>query len=147
MTSHSVHVGMSGQTGKAGPIVPGDLFARHQTITGLRALADFLETNPAVPVSEYGHDLIITVRNMDDASAAARVDQLAALLGVDVDDDTRRGGHYTATRTFGRITYSVVHIPEQRHREYRARDSYRNNIVPDTHQDDDQNASDNGRAA
>jgi hypothetical protein len=123
-------------TGQTAPLVPGDLFARHQTITGLRALADFLEANPAVPVNEYGHDLIISVRNMDDASAAARVDQLAALLGVDVDDDTRHGGHYTATRSFGRITYSVVHIPEQRHREYHARDSYHDNITLDTNQDD-----------
>ncbi|MER7548190.1 hypothetical protein ABTW95_34810 [Spirillospora sp. NPDC127506] len=135
MTTHTTHTGMSGQTGMTGPIVPGDLFARHQTITGLRALADFLEANPAVPVNEYGHDLIISVRNMDDASAAARVDQLAALLGVDVDDDTRHGGHYTATRTFGRISYSVVHIPEQRHREHHARDSYRDNITLDTDQD------------
>ncbi|MFE9107592.1 hypothetical protein [Actinomadura geliboluensis] len=144
MTGHTHPTDPTGQTA---PIVPGDLFARHQTIAGLRALADFLEANPAVPVNEYGHDLMISVRNMDDASAAARVDQLAALLGVEVDDDTRRGGHYTATRAFGRISYSVVHIPQQRHREYRARDSYRNNIVPDLHQDDDQDTSDNGRAA
>lgn len=36
--------------------VPGDLFARTQTVAGLRALADFLEANPAVPVREFGAD-------------------------------------------------------------------------------------------
>jgi hypothetical protein len=121
-------------TGQTAPIVPGDLFARHQTITGLRALADFLEANPAVPVNEYGHDLIVSVRADDDTSAAARVDQLAALLGVDVDDDTRHGGHYTATRTFGRISYRIVHIPQHRRDQYRAQDSYRDNITLDTDQ-------------
>jgi hypothetical protein len=132
-------------TGQTAPLVPGDLFARHQAITGLRALADFLEANPAVPVNEYGHDLIVSVRAADDAAAAALVDKAAALLGVDVDDDTRHGGHYTATRSFGRISYRIVHIPQHRRDQYRAQDSYRDNItLDDTHQDGDQ---DTGRAA
>ncbi len=107
MTTHT------NPTGQTAPVVPGDLFARHQTITGLRALADFLEANPAVPVEEYGYDLTFSVRNMDDASAVALVDRTAALLGVDAADDTHRGGHYIATRSFGRVTYRMVHIPER----------------------------------
>ncbi|MFI0486790.1 hypothetical protein [Actinomadura sp. 9N215] len=131
-------------TGQTAPIVPGDLFARHQTITGLRALADFLEANPGVPVNEYGHDFHFSARTSDDASAVALVDRTAALLGVDVTDDRDRGRHYIATRTFGRITYRIVHIPERQMHEYDARDSYRTNVVVDTGQDDGENT---GRAA
>ncbi|WP_165958767.1 hypothetical protein [Actinomadura sp. KC345] len=136
------------ETTPAAPVVPGDLFARHQTITGLRALADFLEANPGVPVNEYGHDLLISARAAADASAAALVDQTAALLGVDVADDLDRGGHYTATRTFGRISYRIVHIPDYRRREHLARDSYQHNIRLDTNQDTNQDGDQgSGRAA
>ncbi|TDD73482.1 hypothetical protein E1293_31240 [Actinomadura darangshiensis] len=131
-------------TGQTAPPVPGDLFSRSQIIIGLRALAVFLEANPDVPVEEYGHHLTVSVRTGDDPSAVALVDATAALLGVDVTDDTHRGGHYLATRTFGRVSYRIVHIPQQRHEEYRARDSYRDNITLDHDQDDDQDA---GRVA
>ncbi|MFI0370401.1 hypothetical protein ACH35V_21240 [Actinomadura sp. 1N219] len=131
-------------TGQTSPVVPGDLFARHQTITGLRALADFLEANPAVPVDEYGEHYHVFTRTEDDASAVALVDQTAALLGAEVTDRRSRGGHYLAEKTFGRITYAIVHIPERQKRESLARDSYRHNIVLDT----EQNSSDDaGRAA
>ena len=122
-------------TGRTSPIVPGDLFARHQTITGLRALADFLEANPGVPVNTYGETFHVPIRAADDASAAALVDHTAALLGVDAEHDTRRGGHYLATRTFGRISYTVFHIPEQQRAAYLARDSYRDNITLGTDPD------------
>lgn len=122
-------------TGQTAPLVPGDLFARHQTITGLRALADFLEANPAVPVNEYGATFHVPIQAADDASAAALVDNTAELLGVNAEHDTRRGGHYIATRTFGRITYTVFHIPEQERAASLARDSYRTNITLDTDQD------------
>jgi hypothetical protein len=134
----------TGRTAAAAPVVPGDLFSRHQIILGPRALAVFLEANPDVPVNEHGHDLTVSVRASDDTSAVALVDQTAALLGVDVTDDTARGGHYLATRTFGRISYRIVHIPQQRHEEYRARDSYRDNITLDTDRDGSQSG---GRAA
>jgi hypothetical protein len=100
-------------TVRPNPIVPADLFARHQTITGLRALADFLEANPAVPVCEYGQDYSLHVRTETDASAVTEVDRIAALLGSPVRDDTGRGGHYSVVKTFGRITYRAVHIPSR----------------------------------
>jgi hypothetical protein len=109
------------------PIVPGDLFARHQTITGLRQLADFLEANPAVPVHEYGREYTIYTRGSD-KSGRAQVDRIAALLGVTPDDETNRGGHYTATKTFGRISYRVIHIPAQARQAHHARASYETNI-------------------
>lgn len=153
MTTHTHRTDATGQTL---PIVPGDLFARHQTITGLRALADFLEANPAVPVKEYGAHYTVNTPVGDDAAAAAMVDQVAALLGAEVTDDRPRGGHYTASKTFGRITYQIVHIPARQMDEYYAHLSYRHNIrLDDTDQDGDQDCdqdgdqggADSGRAA
>ncbi|NEA28325.1 hypothetical protein [Actinomadura bangladeshensis] len=134
-------------TGQTAPLVPGDLFARHQTIAGLRALADFLEANPGVPVDEYGERYHVFTRDSD-ASSVALVDQTAELLGVEVTDDRPTGGHYTATKRFGRITYAIVHIPERNQRQALARDSYCRNIVLDTDHDQDENGGeDAGRAA
>ena len=113
------------------PIVPGDLFARTQTINGLRALADFLETNPAVPVHEYGRDYTVHARAETDEAARAEVDRIAALLGEDVEDETGRGGHYTVSKTFGRITYTAVHIPARCRAEHAALMSYAPAFHPD----------------
>jgi hypothetical protein len=93
------------------PIVPSDLFARAQTITGLRALADFLEANPAIPVREYGGEYTVFARADTDAAERAEIDTIAAALGEAVADETGRGGHYRVCKTFGRITYTAVHVP------------------------------------
>jgi hypothetical protein len=93
------------------PVVPGDLFARAQTIAGLRALADFLEDNPSIPVRELGAEYTFFARREDDATERTEVDNIAAALGEIVTDDTEDGGHYSVSKTFGRITYTAVHIP------------------------------------
>lgn len=129
------------------PIVPGDLFARHQVITGLRALADFLEANPAVPVPEYGETFDVFPRDCDDDCSAALVDHVAALLGVETDDARPHGGHYTATRSFGRMTYRIIHVPDRSRRRHEAHMSYHHNIRLDTDQDHDQNTGGKGRVA
>ena len=137
MTTHTTppnHTGRTrhaGQTGQVLPVRLGDLFDRHEIILGLRALAAFLEANPGVPVSRHGFDLLVSIRADNDTEAAAVVDQAAALMGVKVTDDTHRGGHYTATRFFGSVSYTVFHIPEHIRRHEDARDSYRTNIRPD----------------
>ena len=113
------------------PLVPGDLFARHQIITGLRSLADFLEANPAVPVNKYGIDVLHSVREHDDTASAAEVDRIAALLGNDVQDERHQRGHYKVTRTFGRVTYRAYYVPSEEMRRYRAWCSYVNAVTPD----------------
>jgi hypothetical protein len=108
----------------AQPTIPGDLFARTQTVAGLRALADFLENNPAVPVRELGSEYTVFARAETDAAERAEIDRIAAALDATVDDDTARGGHYTVFRTFGRITYSAVHVPAHRQAAHEALMSY-----------------------
>ncbi|WP_021591234.1 hypothetical protein [Actinomadura welshii] len=135
-------------TGLTSQVVPGDLFARHQTITGLRALADFLEANPGVPVKEFGAHYTVTTRSGDDAAAAALVDQVAPLLGAEITDDRPHGGHYIASKTFGRIVYQIIHIPDRRMEEYHAHLSYSTNIrLDDTDQDDQDSDQGTGQAA
>ena len=86
------------------PGFPGDLFARAQTIAGLRALADFLEDNPSVPVRELGEDYTVFARREDDAAERTEIDNIGAALGETVTDDTTDGGDYTVSKTFGRIS-------------------------------------------
>jgi hypothetical protein len=111
--------------------VPADLIARAQIIAGLRQLADYLDANPGVPVNEYGWDLNIYTVHGGDAAQRAEIDQVAAVLGVAVQDETGSGGHYSAERTFGRITYRCVHISERRRAEHRAFVSYAGAVTPD----------------
>jgi hypothetical protein len=114
-------------------VIPGDLFARHQTISGLRALADFLESNPAVPVPAYGWDLNLYMRDHgDDRCHRAEVGRIAALLHAAPVDDTADGGHLVVSKTFGRISYRAVHVPARQMDEHYAHMSYRNNITLDT---------------
>jgi hypothetical protein len=108
----------------AQPIVPGDLFARTQTIAGLRKLADFLEANSAVPVREYGCDYMVFARAETEEAERAEVDRIAAALGETVTDETSSGGHYRVSKTFGRITYTAVHVPARRKAAHDALMSY-----------------------
>jgi hypothetical protein len=112
------------------PIRPTDLLIRHDTIAGLRALADFLEANPAVPVRPFGDDYSVFTTRTDDTAERAAIDHLAELLGVIPQDDTDGGGHYTAIRHFGPIAYRAVHIPEAARRGHEAVFSYAANLDP-----------------
>ncbi|GAA3952673.1 hypothetical protein GCM10023085_38970 [Actinomadura viridis] len=114
----------------------GDPSVRRETIAGLRALADFLEANPSVPVNEIGQVFMFFTRDCDDAAAVALVDHVAELLDADVHDTRSRGGHYTASRSFGPISYRIVHIPARAAAEHAARHSYRDNVIPDTPTDE-----------
>lgn len=112
-------------TAQPDPIVPGDLFARQQTITGLRQLADFLEGNPAVPVEEYGRQYHVFIdERHGDAAARAEIGRIANLLNATPVDNTANGGHLTVFKTFGRITYKAVYIPARAMALHSARASY-----------------------
>jgi hypothetical protein len=105
--------------------------ARHQIITGLRQLADYLHAHPDLPVSEHGWDLSDYTLRVSDDQGRADVDRIAAILGVTPADDTRGGGHYTAAKAFGPITYRYVHVPARRRAIHDAWSSYADSITPD----------------
>jgi hypothetical protein len=112
-------------------LIPGDLTTRTKVITGLRQLADYLDTHPDLPVARYGWDCHVYTDQTSDTDARAEVDTIAAVLGVNVDDRTSQRGHYTAARTFGLVTYEAVHVPAQRMADHNALMSYSGCVQPD----------------
>ncbi|MBX6767197.1 MAG: hypothetical protein IRY90_08600 [Actinomadura rubrobrunea] len=125
---------MTNQTDSTSPAAAPSV--RRQIIDGLRALADLLETDPALPVND-AQMVVFPPPGTSDAAAVAMVDQVAERLGVTVSDDRPWGGHYDACKHFGGgwVTYSFVHIPARVAAEHRARDSYHDNIIVTDHND------------
>jgi hypothetical protein len=107
-----------------------DPIARSNFITGLRQLADYLDTHPDVPVPPYG-DRIDVHADSTDNGGKAQVDAMAEKLGTPVQDDTAEGGHYRTVREFGSIAYVVVAIPDVSYARYLAHNSYRDCVDPD----------------
>jgi hypothetical protein len=79
-------------------------------IGGLRALADYLRSNPEVPAPIYS-----TVHTFPPdgnwTGMRAEIDAIAAPLGVIA--HLTGGGHYVATRSFGPVEYRAVAIPRR----------------------------------
>jgi hypothetical protein len=113
------------------PLIPADLLARTQIINGLRQLADYLQDHPGVPINEYGWDLHAFAITDNDLAGRADVDKIASALGVQARDDTADGGHYTASKTFGRITYEFIHVTARRRAAHQALMSYAGAITTD----------------
>ncbi len=83
---------------------------RAALIGGLRALADYLESNPEVPTPIYS-----TVHTFPPDGEwtvmRAEIDAIAAPLGVIA--YRTAGGHYVAARSFGPVEYRAVAIPRR----------------------------------
>ena len=83
---------------------------RARLIAGLRALADFLEERQEVPAPQWV-DVMVFPPKVSDDEKKREIDQIAALIGSTVDDQTARNLHYTTTRFFGPVRYDAVAIP------------------------------------
>jgi hypothetical protein len=106
-------------------VKPGNADDRAAFVAGLRALAAFLEANPAVPVPESYHREDITffpAGDTDDERQAA-VDLIASAMGVPAADPDGHG-HYRAERLFGPIAYRALTISTAARTRADARDSY-----------------------
>ncbi|MEO3892375.1 hypothetical protein [Nonomuraea sp. B5E05] len=103
----------------------------HRTalINGLLDLAAFLETHPDLPVPPN-----VTVhhfpRQTNDDDQRAEIDQLAALLGTDINHEDASRDHYATSRMFGPIEYRAVAILATARARYDAETSYRGCIQP-----------------
>jgi hypothetical protein len=86
---------------------------RAALIEGLRALADYLESNPEVPAPSYT-DVYTFPPDGDCAEMRAEIDAIAARLGVKA-DETAGGSHYNAARSFGPIEYRAIAICKHHH--------------------------------
>jgi hypothetical protein len=82
--------------------------ARTDMVAGLRALADFLEANPAVPIPRYGHAFGVTTSGSDEQKRS-QVKFASLAIGEEVTDDTQ-AGHYWTQRWFGSVSYRIVAV-------------------------------------
>jgi hypothetical protein len=87
---------------------------RAALIAGLRALADYLESNPEVPAPIYAQ-VFTFPPDGDWWSIRAQIDATAARLGVIAYGSA--GGHYLAVRSFGPVEYRAVAIPRRHDNE------------------------------
>jgi hypothetical protein len=102
---------------------------RRDLITGLRALAHFLEDSPQIP-APYSVDVLVFPPDAPDEDGRAEIDRIAVLTGARIDDRTAEYGHYTASRVFGPVEYRAVFIPPRTRAYYEARGSYSGSIIP-----------------
>ncbi len=112
-----------------------DPLRRPDLISGLRALADLLESCPEIP-APYAIDVLVFPPDGSDEDICAEIDRIAALLGTEINDRTAGYGHYTASRTFGRVQYRAVAIPSRTRAYYDAQNSYAGNVIPGTREED-----------
>ena len=103
---------------------------RQAFITGLRDLADYLASHPAVPVPQYGTEILLSTDSTDEGGCA-QVDHFARQLGVTPEDDIDRSGHYGAARSFGPIGYRITAISDHAMARYHAETSYIGCVTPD----------------
>src|ERR1700727_328634 len=87
---------------------------RSAFISGLRALADYLESNQEVPAPSYS-PVYTFPADGDWPVMCAEIDAVAAPLGVTA--SRTPGGHYVAVRAFGPIEYRAVAIPSRSNSE------------------------------
>lgn len=82
---------------------------------GLRALADYLESNPEVPAPIYT-DCYIFPPDGTCAETRVEIDMIAARLGATA-RPAAAGQHYTVTRSFGPVEYRAVAICKGHHHD------------------------------
>jgi hypothetical protein len=109
--------------------VTTDPAARQALITGLRDLADYLDTHPAVPVPAYGTEIYLNAASTDDGGCA-QVDWFARQLGVPVPASISYSGHYEAARRFGPVGYRMVAISDDAMARHYALSSYSGAVTP-----------------
>jgi hypothetical protein len=91
-----------------------DTTGRQAFIDGLRALADFLESNRGVPTPKYTTEVLVFPPFASDDDKRREIDLIASRIGSGT--ETSRGGHYMASRRFGPVEYRAVAIPADRTR-------------------------------
>jgi hypothetical protein len=108
---------------------------RHDLISGLRALADFLEDNPEIP-APFGADFLVFPSRVSDGDGRVEIDRIAAMIGSPVVDRTARNEHYVTSRRFGAVEYRAVFIPSRVRAYHDAQASYSGRIITGTSEEE-----------
>ena len=102
---------------------------RQAFIAGLRDLACYLASHPAVPVPRHGTEILLSADSTDDGGCA-QVDHFARQLGVTPYDDLADTGHYGAVRSFGPVGYRMSAISDHAMARHRAEMTYSGCVTP-----------------
>ncbi|TQS19878.1 hypothetical protein [Microbispora sp. KK1-11] len=105
---------------------------RTATIAGLRALADFLDANPDVPVPRTSIRITYFPQRTDDALMRAEIDRIAGLLGAAINPGGLLYSHYSTSLGFGPVHYEAIAVLADARARYEAVTSYEDCIIPDT---------------
>jgi hypothetical protein len=114
-----------------------DPAVREAFIDGLRALADFLAANPALPVSTYPVEIKVQPYGTHgtDEEKAREIDAFAAAAGVEVLDERDSTGYYSgrysAALGFGPVRYETFTYTAAAMAESAAQRSYEGNVQVD----------------
>ena len=87
---------------------------RAAVISGLRGLADYLDSTPQMPAPTYPV-IYMFPSSGEWTEMRGEIDAAAALLGVTA--TVTNGGHYVAIRSFGPVEFRAVAIPPRSHSE------------------------------
>jgi hypothetical protein len=109
-----------------------DTETRDAFITGLFALAVYLEAHPEVPVPRHGTDILVGVRHIEDGGTTD-IQSAAAALDAPVDTDPGRNGRggWETRRTFGPVDYKIFSLTKASMARHRAEASYWGCVTPD----------------
>jgi hypothetical protein len=102
---------------------------RADFIAGLCNLADFLASNPTVPVPRFGTSILVSAQWADDKRGF--VDEFATLTGVEIDDRWDADGHYSARAAFGPVEYEAYAVSKPAMDAHDALWSYRDCVQPE----------------
>ena len=92
---------------------------RDELIGDLRALADLLASDEAIPFDSYTTHIQHHVSADDDETGVHRLHEIAAVLDVEPSViDTYGGHHHCVSKAIGGITYEAVYIEQQVMVEY-----------------------------
>ncbi len=104
---------------------------RRDLIHRLRMLADLLESCPEIP-APYATDVLVFPPDGPDEDICAEIDRIAVLIGTESHDQIAKYGHYTATRSFGRVQYRALAILSRTRASHDACASHSGSVIPDT---------------
>ncbi|MGW4644515.1 hypothetical protein ACWEN6_38765 [Sphaerisporangium sp. NPDC004334] len=100
-------------------------------INGLRDLADFLDTNPDIPIPNSALTAYYYPRGTDE-EICDQVAHVARVLGADVDPRDLAEGHFSAGIAFGVAEYKAVGLLASSRARWAARRSYEDSITLDS---------------
>ena len=105
-----------------------DPAARQHFITGLRALADYLQARPDMPVPHYGATIHICASDAEDGGQD-EIRHMAQCLDAPVSTGT--DGSVETRKTFGSVTYLAFAMTRAAVARSAAQRSYYGSVIPD----------------